>query len=218
MAPINIHKYRTLVFDCDGVVLNSNQVKSYAFYKSALPYGREAATDFVQYHMINGGVSRYKKFEYFLANIAPQVDGPGLDTLLSNYANDVIEGLLSCDISQGLMELREQTPTSRWLIVSGGDQSELRQVFKTRGLTSLFDGGIFGSPADKKYILDRELALGNIQKEALFLGDSKYDFESAKHAELDFLFVSGWSEMSDWQPWAELNKIGTVQSLANCCT
>ncbi|WP_300319068.1 HAD-IA family hydrolase [Idiomarina sp.] len=197
----SVAEYQTLVFDCDGVVLNSNHVKTNAFYKATLPYGENAANAFVKYHTENGGVSRYKKFAYFLDAIVPNVEGPGLDELLERYAAEVVDGLLTCDVAEGLDELRKQTSDSRWLIVSGGDQDELRLVFEKRGLASLFDGGIFGSPTPKKDILDRELANGNIQQHALFIGDSKYDYESAKHAGLDFVFLSGWSEVDSWQSW-----------------
>lgn len=203
----SVAEYQTLVFDCDGVVLNSNHVKTNAFYKATLPYGENAANAFVKYHTENGGVSRYKKFAYFLDAIVPNVEGPELDELLERYAAEVVDGLLTCDVAEGLDELRKQTSDSRWLIVSGGDQDELRLVFEKRGLASLFDGGIFGSPTPKKEILDRELANGNIQQPALFIGDSKYDYESAKHAGLDFVFLSGWSEIDSWQTWVNGEKI-----------
>ena len=210
-----LNEYRALVFDCDGVVLNSNQVKTNAFYKVTLPYGEDAAKDFVKYHTENGGISRYKKFSHFLEAIAPEVEGPGVDELLERYADEVIDGLLACDVASGLAKLREQTPESRWLIVSGGDQDELRLVFEKRGLSSFFDGGIFGSPTPKKDILDREKILGNIEADALFIGDSKYDFESAQHANLDFVFVSGWSEVSDWPFWVKDRNIEYVESIEN---
>lgn len=202
-----LQKYSTLVFDCDGVVLNSNQVKTNAFYKATLPYGKQAAETFIEYHIQHGGISRYKKFAYFLESIVPSREGPGFDELLQRYADEVVEGLLNCDIAPGLRELREQTSNSRWLIVSGGDQDELRFVFERRCLASLFDGGIFGSPTPKKEILDRETANKNIKKPAIFLGDSRYDYESAQHAELEFLFISGWSEVSDWKRWVSENGI-----------
>lgn len=59
-------EYKTLVFDCDRVILNSNKVKTEAFYQSALAYGEQAAQALVEYHIANGGISRYKKFAYFL--------------------------------------------------------------------------------------------------------------------------------------------------------
>lgn len=209
-----IDDYATLVFDCDGVILNSNHVKTNAFYKATLPYGDQAAKDFVKYHTDNGGISRYKKFAHFLDVIAPDAQGPGLDELLESYAAKVVEGLLTCDIAEGLEDLRNLTPDSRWLIVSGGDQNELRKVFEKRGIASLFDGGIFGSPDAKEEILTRELASGNIKKDALFLGDSKYDYNAAQSASLDFVFLTAWTEVSSWQEWAKENGINWVESIA----
>ena len=191
--------YATLVFDCDGVVLNSNKVKTEAFYQATLPYGEAAAQAMVDYHVANGGVSRYKKFAYFLEQIAlkhtNQAVGPDLEALLQSYADHVREGLLSCEIAPGLEELREKTSHARWLIVSGGDQSELREVFAARGIAKLFDGGIFGSPHTKDEILARELVTRNVKYPSLFLGDSVYDYQASMNAGLDFVFMSGWSEV-----------------------
>lgn len=181
--------YKTFVFDCDGVILNSNQLKTDAFYQVALPFGKQAATDFVRYHTENGGISRYKKFAHFLKHIAPPTKHTlTLETLLNQYAQHVTDGLLNCEVAAGLEELRALTPNSRWLIVSGGDQNELRKVFSQRGLADLFDGGIFGSPDTKDEILAREIANHNIQHPALFFGDSKYDYQAATTAGLDFFY------------------------------
>ena len=57
--------YDTFVFDCDGVILNSNEYKSEAFFKSTLKYGKENAKN-LRYHIKNGGISRNIKFKYFL--------------------------------------------------------------------------------------------------------------------------------------------------------
>ena len=212
-----LDEYFTLVFDCDGVILNSNRVKTDAFYQAALPYGEAAAQALVSYHVQNGGVSRYKKFAYFLEHIVKsESSGPGLDELLSQYAAQVHEGLMTCDIAAGLASLRERTSSARWLIVSGGDQSELREVFKARGIAELFDSGIFGSPDTKDEILARELHHGNIQVPALFLGDSKYDYQAATAAGLDFVFISAWSEVENWATWCSslsLNVCKSIESL-----
>lgn len=215
LLPVN--SYTTLIFDCDGVVLNSNRVKTDAFYHATLPYGEVAAQVMVDYHVANGGVSRYKKFAYFIEKIAPdyapQSNGPDLATLLKCYADEVRKGLLSCEVAEGLAQLRELTPRARWLIVSGGDQAELRDVFAHRGLAELFDGGIFGSPDTKDDILARELANGNIRLPALFLGDSKYDCQAATAAGLDFVFLSKWSEVIDWENWCSQVKTNNAYTL-----
>ncbi|WP_444989128.1 HAD family hydrolase [Halomonas mongoliensis] len=205
---LSVTDYTTLVFDCDGVVLDSNKVKTEAFYQATLPYGEAAAQAMVEYHVANGGVSRYKKFAHFLEQIIPAhadlQHGPDMEALLQAYAGHVREGLLSCEMAPGLKALRRQTPGVRWLIVSGGDQAELRDVFTQRGIAEWFDGGIFGSPHTKDEILARELASGNIQLPSLFLGDSKYDHQAASSAGLDFIFLSRWSEVPDWKSWVEV--------------
>lgn len=198
---MNWRYYKTLVFDCDGVLLDSNKVKTRAFYIAALPYGEEAAWALVDYHVENGGISRYKKFEYFLAHILrkPDPDGQELERLLDIYADEAWKGLLACDAAEGLAALRDKTAASRWLVASGGNQAEIRRLFALRNLDHYFDGGIFGSPDNKDQILQREIQKGNIQKPAVFLGDSKYDHKAASRADLDFIFIRGWSEFSGWR-------------------
>lgn len=209
-----IADYATLVFDCDGVVLDSNKVKTEAFRQAALPYGTDAAEALVAHHISNGGVSRYKKFQYFLDEIVqPEQKGPDLEALLANYAAAVREGLMTCAIADGLHELRNAFPDQRWLIVSGGDQAELREIFALRDLFSLFNGGIFGSPDDKRVILERERDRGNIKFPTLFLGDSQYDHHASTAAGLDFVFISAWTEMENWRVYVQTNRVEAIAGL-----
>ncbi|MFD1510677.1 HAD family hydrolase [Lacimonas salitolerans] len=219
MTP-QLSDYSTLVFDCDGVVLDSNRIKTEAFRIAAQPWGAAAAGALVAHHVANGGISRHLKFAHFLDAILPEHapgavpgrDGPGLEELLSAYAQSVRAGLMSCAVAEGLEALRAATPDAHWLIVSGGDQAELREIFAARGLDGLFDGGIFGSPDSKDTILTREQAGGRIEAPALFLGDSRYDHEAASAAGLDFIFVSGWSEFHGWQEYCANREIRSIES------
>lgn len=188
--------YRTWVFDCDGVLLDSNSVKTTAFYRAAEPYGEDSAATLVAYHMANGGISRYVKFQHFLTDIVGQdrVEPEELEVLLETYASHVREGLLKCQVAPRLDELRRLTQGAGWMVVSGGDQEELRWVFAKRGLDELFDLGIFGSPDTKDEILSRSINGGLIQTPGVFVGDSRYDIEAASRAGLDFIFVRAWSE------------------------
>lgn len=211
---LGLDQYQTFVFDCDGVILNSNKVKTQAFYEVALNYGQDKAQALVEYHVQNGGVSRYLKFEYFIKEILRQPNTQVLQNgLLDNFAAKVKVGLMKSDIAQGLLELRELTAHAKWLVVSGGDQDELREIFKERDLLDLFDGGIFGSPDNKDIILHRELDSQNILMPSLFLGDSKYDYQASDAAGLDFVFLTGWTEVKDWKEWAEAKKIKTFNNI-----
>lgn len=189
-------QWRTLVFDCDGVLLDSNRIKTDAFYQTALPYGEAAASALRDYHISRGGISRYAKFEFFLKHIIGQsaLEHHDLQHLLEQYSAQVRIKLLQCDIADGLAELRQATAGAKWLVVSGSDQAELRDILRVRGLSGWFDGGIFGSPDTKDIILKRELNQNHIQHPAVFFGDSAYDQQAALAAGLEFVFVSEWSE------------------------
>lgn len=207
--------YETLIFDCDGVLLNSNKVKTKAFYDTALPFGEDAAKAMVEYHVNRGGISRYKKFEWFLEQYGSRLSDKKLDDLLTVYANCVLDGLMSCDVVAGLTDLKQVTGSANWLIVSGGDQQELRTVFARRKLDHLFDGGIFGSPDSKDEILARELNNANIRNKAVFIGDSEYDYRAATNANLDFIFVTAWTEFEGWESFFSDRNIPILASVTD---
>lgn len=211
--------YQVHFFDCDGVILNSNKIKTEAFYQAALPYGEAAAQELVEFHTSHGGMSRYRKFAYFLEqivpNAAPDRQGPSYEALLKRYADGAREGLMTCDVAPALHQLRSHAPDAKWLIVSAGDQDELREIFAKRGLADLFDGGIFGSPKTKIEILQQEMKADSTSHPGLLIGDSKYDFEAAQSAGLDFVFLSAWTEVKGWQEWAEDNRISVQNTLGD---
>lgn len=211
--------YRTLIFDCDGVLLNSNRVKTDAFRSVAMSYGEEPARRLVRYHLENGGVSRYRKFDYFLREIVGVAPTKlALQELLDAFAREVRNGLLTCAVAPSLQLLRGLCERSRWAVVSGGDQAELRTIFDARELTAFFDGGVYGSPETKEVIVEREIAAGTIVQPALFFGDSKYDHEIANFFNLDFLFVSEWSEFSEWKAYQACHGFPTVSNLHDLLT
>jgi phosphoglycolate phosphatase-like HAD superfamily hydrolase len=201
----------TLVFDCDGVVLNSNRIKTEAFRLVAAPYGAAAAAALVKYHLAHGGTSRYKKFEHLLTTILGRpYKQEEILTLATAYSGQVRNALLQCEVTQGLHALREKTPNCAWMMVSGSDETELRWVLKSRGLADLFDKGIFGSPASKDEIFAREARTGNLGVNAIYLGDSKYDHQAASRAKMRFIFVSDWTEFREWQSYCNAHEIPVI--------
>lgn len=214
------HKsFTTLVFDCDGVILDSNRIKTDAFRSVALRYGPIVAEELVQFHVQHGGISRYRKFEHLLVNILGQAaDETEVQTLASAYGEHVYREILHCDIAPGLHELRKATADQAWMVVSGGDEAELRRIFAARGLDALFERGIFGSPATKDVILQRQLSSANLELPALFVGDSRYDHEAAQRSGLQFVFAHGWSEFHGWQAYCATHQIPMIEKLADLQT
>lgn len=219
----NLLQYATVVFDCDGVVLDSNRIKTEAFRTAALPWGETAAEALVAHHLSNGGVSRYEKLASFFEHILPEHapgtipgrDGPDLQTMLDVYARATRSGLMNCPVADRLEDLRAATPLARWMIVSGGDQKELRTVFGQRKLAHLFDAGIFGSPETKSRILEREIGSGAIRFPALFFGDSRLDHKVAHSHGIEFIFVSQWTDFQAWQTYVDRHALTVIPGLAS---
>lgn len=221
-----LQQYKTIVFDCDGVVLDSNVLKTEAYFRTAKNLGAtdSQAQALVDYHVRLGGISRYHKFDYYIREILQQPVTPmAIQALLDEFGRELEVGLLACKMAEGLLELREATRNANWMILSGGDQQELRTLFARRNLSSgsslahLFDGGIYGSPDNKDVVLAREKASGSLQYPALFLGDSKYDYEAATRAGMDFIFLSDWTEVADWQAYCAANEIKVLGNIGDLC-
>ena len=213
---LNIKQYKTIVFDCDGVVLDSNIVKTEAYFRTAKNLGatNAQAQALVDYHIKLGGISRYHKFDWYLREVLHKpVTDSAVKALLDGFSKELEAGLMQCDLAKGLFDLREKTD-SNWMILSGGDQQEIHDLFAKRKIAHMFDGGLFGSPDNKDEVLAREKANGNLQYPALFLGDSKYDFEAATRAGLDFIFMSDWTEVPDWQAFCAGNNIVAVPNIS----
>ena len=216
MFKMKLFKYKTIIFDCDGVLLNSNQIKSEAFYQTALPAGEKYAAELLDFHRNHGGISRNKKFEYFLNRIvATKKNRLELPALLETYANLVVDKLLKSEVSEGLDLLRDKTSEATWFVISGGNELEIKEVFSEKRIAQYFNGGIFGSPKSKDDIFKELIEEGRIKFPAIYFGDSRYDHEVAVKNSVDFVFVSNWTEFADWRAYCSDNQLPNIDKLAN---
>ena len=58
-------EYDTIILDCDGVLLDTNNLKSNAFREALTGYPDEIIKDFIFFHENNNGISRLKKLQSF---------------------------------------------------------------------------------------------------------------------------------------------------------
>ena len=206
--------YSHIFFDCDGVILNSNKVKTNAFYKIAIEYGEESAKKLLNYHIKNGGISRYKKLKFFQENILKNRDLNIYQRLLNNYSEILKKELLKTEISNGIFRIKKIFPNSKLAVVSGSDQNELVWLFKKLKIDHIFDMGIFGSPKSKKEIFNDIFQNSPDIFSSIFFGDSKYDYEVSKMYGLDFAFLTEWTEVQDWPFFTQSNKIKTYSNIS----
>ena len=59
-------KIKQIIFDFDGVILNSHIVKTNAFYYVFRKFGEPIAKAAKKHHLKNTGISRIRKFKFIL--------------------------------------------------------------------------------------------------------------------------------------------------------
>jgi len=192
-------KYKSFIFDCDGVILDSNHIKTNAFRKALADEPVELVDKFIQYHKDNGGVSRYIKFHYYFSEIKKQKQNvEAFEKALVRYAAIVKQELLRAPMIEGIGTFLNECKVNKipCFVNSGGDQEELREVFAERGIDHLF-AMILGSPASKQENLAKLLEQDLLPEPTLFCGDAYSDYLAAKTYDIDFLYVAAVSEWSE---------------------
>lgn len=192
-------------FDCDGVLLDSNGLKTSAFYRVTEAYGAHAANALVEYHVAHGGMSRYQKFDYFLRSIVKKASYQReYEQLVQAYATVVRRGLCECPEVPGartfLADLHRHG-NARLFVISGGDQDELRWVLQQRGLHTYFEN-IWGSPTSKTENMEhlcQRIQWNPSLCSGVVIGDSRIDYEMARAKGFDFVMVYGCTEWRDWR-------------------
>ena len=180
---------KTIIFDFDGVIVESIDIKTEAFREMFKEYPKEQRDAFLDYHINNGGISRQRKITYFYQNILKQPLSPQkLDELCDQFHHLVMERVIASPFVAGAKELLDKGKGRyRMYVVSGTPQEEMRVIVFRRGLKDYFVD-VFGSPDTKgdvaKRILKQEQCL---PRESVFIGDSINDLAAAKEAGVPFV-------------------------------
>ena len=184
--------WEAVFFDFDGVILDSVDIKTKAFAKMFRHYGPEVEQAVVDYHLANGGVSRFKKFEYYYKNILQKpINKDTLQVLGSEFNQLAIEGVLAAPFIHGALEtlehLKKQDVPA--FVVSGTPDEEIKVIAEKRKIAPYFLE-VHGSPRKKEEIVkDIARRYGYRLGDCLFIGDAMTDFEAAKVCGTRFLGV-----------------------------
>ncbi len=193
-----------LVFDCDGVILDSVPVKTRAFARVAEPFGEEARDRLLMYHKVHGGVSRYKKFEWLYEHVLGKAITPEESRRLGDlFAEYVLDELQHCALIPGAQDVlaywRGRLPM---FVCSGTPQEELQSVLQLRRLDGYFDA-IYGSPPAKAELLAHIVRTEKLDPaDVLMVGDAPTDRDAADYAGTMFYGVGSILKGGDF-PWGE---------------
>jgi phosphoglycolate phosphatase-like HAD superfamily hydrolase len=196
---VDISKYKTVIFDCDGVIFQSNNIKTNAFRNALIGESDDLVDKFISYHQDNGGISRYVKFEHYYRNIKYEEQYLLMsEKAISRYAKIVLDQLMEVQYVPGFLEIINYLNNNKipCFVVSGGDQSELHSIFKGRKIFDKFIE-VLGSPITKNTHVGTMVKNNKLNYPTIFFGDSRSDMDAALNNGIDFCFISQFSEWLD---------------------
>ena len=190
-------EYSAIVFDCDGVIFNSNGLKTQAFREVLSSYSSDVIDKFIQYHQLSGGISRYVKSRVFHADfLKVKAEESLIESQITKFWQICRSLYKTAELTPGCLGALEHLVQKNLLyIASGGAEDELSDVLKDRGLADYFKM-ILGSPKKKSECL-REIVELEKSKQIVFVGDSKADLIASQKEGLSFVFMSPFSDAKD---------------------
>lgn len=187
-------RWQAVFFDFDGVIADSVQVKTNAFTKMFRAYGQKVVDQVIAYHLANGGMPRYLKFEYYYKELlGKELNRAELERLGADFSALVVDGVIAAALipgaEQSLQQLQQEKIPA--FIVSGTPHDEMLTIAKQKRLDQYFLE-IHGSPRNKTEILLDIIERRNYQPEkCLFIGDAVADYRAANAAGMHFLGITG---------------------------
>jgi HAD superfamily hydrolase (TIGR01549 family) len=180
---------KNIIFDFDGVILDSVPVKTEAFRKLFEDFPSNKVNQLIEYHIENGGVSRYMKIKYFFENILNQsISKEDIQSYAKKYSELTKEELTNSryTIKDTLNFIKDNYKKYKMHIASGADENDLKYICDKLDLTKYFLS-INGSPMVKTKIVKNILNDYNYKKEeTILIGDSINDYEAANINNIKF--------------------------------
>jgi phosphoglycolate phosphatase-like HAD superfamily hydrolase len=185
-----LKNYKIILWDFDGVIMDSNAVRDIGFEKVLANYPKESIEELMKFHHQNGGLSRYVKFRYFFEEILKQeITEEKIQELASSFSV-IMKSLLvnpQLLIEDSLNFIKSNYQNYNMHIVSGSDQNELRFLCSEMKLSQYFKS-IHGSPTAKKDLVKQVLEVNNYKKDnCILIGDSINDYEATINNGIDFM-------------------------------
>lgn len=181
--------FNNVIFDFDGVMVDSNEIRSEGFrtlYASSTGDKLEA---FMNYVRSNHGLSRYSKIKYYYEHVQQQaVKDDAVRQDAERYSQIVAEAVANArEIPGAEAFLAAFTGQFCFALISASDQQELRGICHRRGIDRYFEA-ILGSPEEKSTNIRNLLRDRSWHPETtVYVGDSVRDFEAASSAGVAFI-------------------------------
>ena len=185
---------KSIIFDFDGVILDSNKIKSNAFTKLFKDKNKnqENLDMIIRYHKDNMGISRNKKIKFYYENILKQkITNKEVDKIASDYSKLVFNKIIKTKfISGSKYFLSKNFKRYLFFVSSGTPENELINICEKRKIDKYFTG-IYGSPDNKEKHIKRIMKKYSLKEnEVIFIGDALADYNAAVKNKIFFIGIN----------------------------
>jgi phosphoglycolate phosphatase-like HAD superfamily hydrolase len=196
MRPLS--DYDVYIFDCDGVILDSNQLKIEAMKQALFECvgAHVKICECLNYFKKNFGTSRFNHINVFVNEILAlplSERKKTYDEILCCYSSQCKSLYLKAELTPGFLVFIQRLSGKKY-IASGSEQNELIEVFNQRGLDIHFEK-ILGSPETKTNLVAG--ILKGMSCNAVMFGDAISDMKAALDNSIDFIAYLPYSNVRD---------------------
>ena len=180
---------KAIIFDFDGVIAESVDIKTEAFAELYKYYGDEVVKKVIKHHTGHGGISRYEKFRlYHKIFLNKNIDDNTVNELAQKFSKLVLDKVVRAAFVKGANEFISGNYKRYDLYISSGTpESEMRKIAKRRNINQYFKG-IYGSPYTKSEHVALILKEKNYNpSEVLYFGDAPSDKIAALENGIQFI-------------------------------
>lgn len=178
-----------ILFDFDGVLVESADIKIDAFMRLFADAPQSAQPTIRDFLNMNVGLSRFAKCRYIHSEILHDpLDDEGLAVLSTRFSELVMEAVIACPAVPGAEAfLQARSAEMPLFLVSATPEAELNTILKRRGMEGWFRA-TRGSPRAKTdNVRDLLTIYGLDPSRTLLIGDSQQDLKAATDNGLRFV-------------------------------
>ncbi len=210
-----LQQQSVFVFDFDGVLVDSVEIKSEAFALLFKEYGSGVVQRVIAHHRSAGGVTRCEKLRYYHAEYLEQnLTDQELAARARQFSELVVDRVAQAPEIPGAEKyLRITCSEKRCFINSATPDNELHDILQRRGWLELFNG-VYGSSRSKEQNLSLILDRCKIASdECVFFGDAESDYLAAREADVKFVGVNMPDLVRQKLPGILVHNIGSFEEL-----
>ena len=174
---MNLSKIKILIYDFDGVICQSVNIKTEAFRELYKHQSKDKIEKFIDFHY-KYEVFLVLKIEHMETKILKKKKMKEINDLAMKFSELVKDKVINSDYVDGAAYfIKKNSKLFKQYICTGTPDDEINKIVEGKHITNYFDG-VYGSPSTKVEIIERILKQNKIDSDKVVFGDA-YDYKAA---------------------------------------